>query len=1317
MAGHGEDRYNREVARLGAQVADALAHAHKHGVLHRDIKPSNLLLDAVGNVWVTDFGLAKFEEGEDLSQSQDLVGTLRYMAPERFRGVSDRRCDIYALGATLYELLTLRPVFESADRVRLIDQIVHEPPAPARQLDHRIPRDLETIILKALAKDPNDRFATADELAEELRRFIENRPIRSRPISASERIWRWSKRNPLVAGLTTLAAAMTVFIAIGATVAAWTFREQRDDVRFEQSRTKASLSRAENAEHNSQLALGASLVSEGAACSATGLIGQRFDSLDRLGKAAQVLGADPEGRKRLPDIRNQAIAALGLTDLRPRWQRDCGDVVAINFDHTFQRYAVTEHSGTVVVRQLDDDRELFRLPGPDQRSFGYAGSVFSPDGELLVACGLGGGGELLRVWHLGRRELLGSLSSCTLLQFHPDGRRLLFRPMEGGIAVWDRVERRVVRRLPLEFVPKYSALDPEGRRLAVSNTDEAAPRVVIMELETGRVLADWRSQVGNGAMAWSADGQLLAVGGGGHDGRVYVRNVRRGALSSILQGHTAHIGAAWFAHTGYMLATMSEDGTGRLWDAASGEPLAIAPGWFQRFSLDDRRLTFVADGKVGVWDVAAASECRTLHPGMLGNRSEARDATIVHCADVSPDGRLLATAGGDVRLWEADTGRELAHLKAGHSDTVLFHSDGQSLITSSKWGLHRWPIRLDSGRGPDAICVGPPELLRENVGVGWESAAWLPDHRTLALGDNANARVLLIDSSRPHPAWSRATSLDSGGNHRMSTVAVSPDGHWLAVGGWYEAGVRVWDLRRRRLERTLRPKDAVNLTKFFSVFSRDGRWLVSCTYPDGGKRTYDFWRVGTWDLDHRIDQSHSGYQPPAFTSDGRLMALGIAPDQVLLADASTGRELTRLTTLQPVTPTPLAFSPDGTKLVASTNQKTALVWDLRRIREQLKPMGLDWDAPPYPTASAASDAAGPLPPPRLVRVLGEVVEPRARRAAELAEMNRRLAAKPDDAEALIHRGWLFTQEKKWRDAIADLEHRLRIHPDDSDASWLLGEAYQETGNLAGALAVFGRVLERTPDDRDARLQRGLLALALSQPDLAIADFSRILVAEPDLDRARYRRAQALVRLGKHREALADLDILIPKYPKDDNLYDLRGIIREALGDREQARADREKASALLPKDARALNERAWAYATGPITQRDPELAIALARRSVALAPGQQVSLNTLGVALYRAGQYAEAISVLDQSLAAGKGEFDAFDLFFLAMAHQKLGHASQARDRFDRAVLWWNKRKNLSAQYISELTAFRAEAEEVLARARAELPADVFAPKSRRKRP
>jgi tetratricopeptide (TPR) repeat protein len=526
--------------------------------------------------------------------------------------------------------------------------------------------------------------------------------------------------------------------------------------------------------------------------------------------------------------------------------------------------------------------------------------------------------------------------------------------------------------------------------------------------------------------------------------------------------------------------------------------------------------------------------------------------------------------------------------------------------------------------------------------------------------------------------------------------------------------VRVWDLRRRRLERILRPQDAVGGIQPVVVFSPDGRWLVSSTGSDAGL-SYHFWRVGTWDLRLRIDlERHevTAHYAPAFTRDGRLMALAIGYDQVLLAEAATGRELARLTTLQPVSPTPLIFSPDGTKLIARTNQKTALLWDLRRIREQLAPMGLDWDAPPYPTVPAASEAPEPLPPPRPVRVVGEVIEPQARRAAELAEMNLRLAKSPDDADALIHRGWLFTRQKKWPAAIPDLERRLRLRPKDADACWLLAEAYQEVGNLAGALAAFSRRLKRAPEDRDVRFHRGLLALALAQPDLAADDFTRILAAEPDLERALYRRAQALIRLGRHRQALADLDTLIAKVPNHDAPYQLRSIAHEALGDRDQARADREKVAALLPKDPMPLNNGAWMLATGPVDQRDPERAVTLARRAVELAPGQQMLLNTLGVALYRAGQYVEAVSVLEQSLAAGKGQFDAYDLFFLAMAHHRLGHVNPARDSFDRAVRWWGERKDLPAGYIAELTSFRAEAETVLGLTHPidELPADVFAP-------
>jgi serine/threonine protein kinase len=197
------------VARIGHQVADALAYAHDRGVIHRDIKPSNLLLDAAGVVWVTDFGLAKTDE-EGLTCTGDILGTIRYMAPERFRGACDARADIYSLGLTLHDLLVLRPAFESPDRLKLIEQVRHREPARPRSVDGRIPRDLETIVLKAIDKDPRGRYPTAAALGEDLQRFVEDRPIRARRISPAERLWRWARRNKAIASLLTLLAIVLV---------------------------------------------------------------------------------------------------------------------------------------------------------------------------------------------------------------------------------------------------------------------------------------------------------------------------------------------------------------------------------------------------------------------------------------------------------------------------------------------------------------------------------------------------------------------------------------------------------------------------------------------------------------------------------------------------------------------------------------------------------------------------------------------------------------------------------------------------------------------------------------------------------------------------------------------------------------------------------------------------------------------------------------------------------------------------------------------------------------------------------------------------
>jgi eukaryotic-like serine/threonine-protein kinase len=215
------------VARLGVQAAQALEHAHSLGIIHRDVKPSNLLIDNEGRLWVTDFGLARItRDDRGLTRTGDLVGTLRYMSPEQVRGeagAGDVRTDIYALGATLYEAITLRPIFQACDRAALLHRILHDEPVHPRTIDRTIPKDLETIILKAIDKLPSSRYDTAGELADDLHRLLDHRPIRARRPSAFERSLRWSNKHRLLLG--TSVAGVMLCMAIG-TVTLWRAKQQ-----------------------------------------------------------------------------------------------------------------------------------------------------------------------------------------------------------------------------------------------------------------------------------------------------------------------------------------------------------------------------------------------------------------------------------------------------------------------------------------------------------------------------------------------------------------------------------------------------------------------------------------------------------------------------------------------------------------------------------------------------------------------------------------------------------------------------------------------------------------------------------------------------------------------------------------------------------------------------------------------------------------------------------------------------------------------------------------------------------------------------------
>jgi serine/threonine protein kinase len=303
--------YYRHVARIGLQAAEAISYAHQEGVLHRDIKPSNLLLDAEGNIWVTDFGLAKLEGSEGLTETGDFVGTLRYMAPERLEGVLDRRSDIYGLGATLYELLTLRTFQESHSRGQLVNQVLHQLPKAPTKIDPTIPRDLETIILKATAKEPAARYRTAEEMAEDLSRYLADRTILARRSTAKERFLRWCRRNPGVASLTAAVTLVLVVGIIGTSLGLLHARQQRAEAMIARddavTARKAADREAQRADEQTKLA------------------SEKADALERM--VSYVSAEYTLSQGRLADAYQQITSAIKS---KPMWEygRLLGAIVA-----------------------------------------------------------------------------------------------------------------------------------------------------------------------------------------------------------------------------------------------------------------------------------------------------------------------------------------------------------------------------------------------------------------------------------------------------------------------------------------------------------------------------------------------------------------------------------------------------------------------------------------------------------------------------------------------------------------------------------------------------------------------------------------------------------------------------------------------------------------------------------------------------------------------------------------------------------------------------------------------------------------------------
>ena len=299
--------FTRAVASIGLQAAEALEHAHSLGVLHRDIKPGNLLFDESGTLWVADFGLARLRDDPGPTQTGDVLGTLRHMSPEQVtahRGVVDQRADVYALGATLYEALTLRPAFDSPDRQSLLHQVLFDEPTSPRRISPAIPKSLETVVLKAMAKEPSGRYATARDLADDLRRFLADTPIVARPQSPFGRAARWVRRHR-----TAVAAATTVLVLTLSVASVLLWREQ--------GRTAAALVEAQHAARPRL---------EGDRRDHQGLL-RPVDARDGVGHESERTGPGPRGQS-VPRAGPRLLREPGPVDLgRPAPSRGNGEGV------------------------------------------------------------------------------------------------------------------------------------------------------------------------------------------------------------------------------------------------------------------------------------------------------------------------------------------------------------------------------------------------------------------------------------------------------------------------------------------------------------------------------------------------------------------------------------------------------------------------------------------------------------------------------------------------------------------------------------------------------------------------------------------------------------------------------------------------------------------------------------------------------------------------------------------------------------------------------------------------------------------------------
>ncbi len=918
-----------DAARLIASLADAVHYAHEKGIIHRDLKPANVLLSAeerpdarggapgerpktlLATAQITDFGLAKNmldSDPRDLTRSGAILGTVNYMPPEQAAGkgaAARPDSDIYALGAILYELLTRRPPFQGATDLETLQKIQFEDPLSPERLRPGVPRDLATICLKCLSKDGARRYASARELADDLRRYLADLPILARRSTVWGRLARHCRRNPVSSFLAAAVALLLMILALFSQLAAHRYGIQRDKALAAELAVKKELL--------------SSYLLQSRASRRGGFAGRRFDTLATIERAVALKGelGEVDGIPTTLNFRNEMIGCLALADLKidTQWEGYLAQSDKLTFAPDFERYARSNDAGGIQLCRVGDGQELASVPAESE---GVKALRFSPDSRWLAFVREG---RQLQLWNIEKdsRSRPDIPAFATAMAFDKASRVIAVGHADGTISLCDLVEETRPRTLKFAAGSTIEALhfDPAGRWLAASVAPKFEVRLANIATDEVAAVLPLPSQAPS--LAVSSDGMRAAIAC--NDGKVRIWEIAKGGQTRELSGHRSVVQRVAIDPAGTLVASWSWDGTLRLWDAASGAELfRIAADVRElRFSEDGLRLASGIEGtSVQMWRVAPGVEHRVLdcNDGPRVNR-------LGDCS-VSPDGRQLAVAGTcGALLWDLVTGTRLGVAPSGGTRSVAFSSRGEDLITASTSGLWRWPIRLNPGTTTISFAAGerlteaPTQHLRPGAGG---------DLLAAAIDDRGVSILPFAELSAAAPVLEHTNAIIG---------AVNRTGRWVASGTWHGYGVRVWD-RETGVQSDLLKEDRMDTV----CFSPDDRWLVT-----GGIHEFCIWEAGTWSLHRRVPRTGGNIPGSiAFAPAGGILALQTGLAQIRFLDPDTFQELCTIDVPNGESSGPTAFLPDGSGFVSVASLDGHVhLWDLALIRRRLASLGLDWD--------------------------------------------------------------------------------------------------------------------------------------------------------------------------------------------------------------------------------------------------------------------------------------------------------------------------------------------------------------------------------------